>query len=132
MLDSGGAYRRRYRGSLHVAPVVDLLAFDERNPRSLAYSLAAVADHVQNLPGAGSRPYTRIEEKLVLSTLTGLRLADPEAICRLDEDGERSSLDGLFTMVVEDLARLSDALTRAYFAHAVARLNVSGLGGEST
>ena len=48
--DSAMTYRRRYRATLQVAPVVDLLAADEGNPRSILFQLAALAEHVAALP----------------------------------------------------------------------------------
>ncbi len=48
--DSAMTYRRRYRATLQVAPVVDLLVADERNPRAIVFQLAALADHVASLP----------------------------------------------------------------------------------
>src|SRR5262249_58070020 len=49
-------YRRRYLGSLQLAPVVDLLLLDETNPRSLAFQLAALDAHMRRIPRAQSLP----------------------------------------------------------------------------
>jgi uncharacterized circularly permuted ATP-grasp superfamily protein/uncharacterized alpha-E superfamily protein len=48
--DSSMTYRRRYMGTLHVEPVLDLLVFDETNPRSLAAQLVQLSEDVDQLP----------------------------------------------------------------------------------
>ncbi len=50
--DSSMTFRRRYLASLEAAPVLDLLLADESNPRSLAYQLVCLHDHVNHLPRA--------------------------------------------------------------------------------
>ncbi len=48
--DSSMTYRSRYLADLQVAATLDLLLTDETNPRSVAYQLVAVAEHVESLP----------------------------------------------------------------------------------
>lgn len=123
LLDSTGAYRRRYRGALDVAAVIDLLVLDERNPRSVAFQLAALNEHVTELPSEDAREHRRPESRVALRALTRLRLTDPAALAA-DEGGVRTTLVEVMRATADDSADFSDALTTDYFAHAVARLSV--------
>ena len=84
-------YRRRYRATLQVAPVVDLLVADEGNPRSIVFQLAALAEHVAALPrDAGLRARRSPEERIAFEALSAFRLVDVEAVCaRRGRDGAR-------------------------------------------
>ncbi len=44
------AYRRRYRSDFRIAAIHDLLVFDDTNPRSLAFQLDRVNEHLAALP----------------------------------------------------------------------------------
>ncbi|MFN2378523.1 MAG: circularly permuted type 2 ATP-grasp protein, partial [Candidatus Binatia bacterium] len=57
--DATVTYRARYRSLPDWAGVVDLLVYDETNPRSASYLLSKLVDHTRRLPEAG------------LDTLTG-------------------------------------------------------------
>ena len=78
--DSSMTYRRRYQGSLQPAAVLDLLLADETNPRSLAFQLSALADDVEHLPRDSDRPGRSAEQRLMLSSLTALRVADMDQL----------------------------------------------------
>jgi hypothetical protein len=82
--DSSMTYRRRYLGSLRTAAVLDLLLADETNPRSLAFQMAALADDVEHLPRETEHPGRGPEQRLMLSALTSLRLADVERLAQPD------------------------------------------------
>ncbi len=79
--DSAMTYRRRYRATLQVAPVVDLLVADEGNPRAIVFQLAALADHVASLPRDASAARRRPEERIAFEALSEIRLVDVEAVC---------------------------------------------------
>jgi len=115
--DSAMTYRRRYQGSVQAAAVLDLLLADESNPRSLAYQLAALTDDVEHLPRAAGRPGRSPEQRLMLSSLTALRLADIPHVAGFDECGGRPALDDLLTRLGAALPALSDALTQTYLSH---------------
>ncbi len=55
-------YRRRYRGSVRDADVLDLLLLDESNPRSLAFALSRLREHLGAMPA--STGSTRAERLL--------------------------------------------------------------------
>ncbi len=116
--DSSMTYRRRYQGSVQTAAVLDLLLADETNPRSLVFQFAALADDVEFLPRDTSvQPRRTPEQRLMLSSLTELRLADAEQLAQPDESGNRPLLQTLLTRLNANLPALSDALTQTYLSH---------------
>ena len=65
--DSSITYRSRYLTSMQVDLVLDLLLLDEDNPRSVAYQLARLRDHVDQLPGSRSVIRRPAESRIALS-----------------------------------------------------------------
>jgi len=130
--DSAMTYRRRYRATLQVAPVVDLLVADERNPRAIVFQLAALADHVASLPRDAASARRSVEERIAFEALSEIRLVDVEAVCALaGEAGEagqgRPVLGALLVDLVHKLQGLSDALFAAYLTPAtISRALASG------
>ncbi|MFO0800178.1 MAG: circularly permuted type 2 ATP-grasp protein [Gemmataceae bacterium] len=114
--DSGMTYRRRYLGSLRAEAVLDLLVFDESNPRSLASQLVALEDDVNHLPrptrGAGRSP----EQRFALAALSSVRMAEPEKLAAVAE-GTRPELKTVLDIVGNWLPILSDAITLQYLTH---------------
>jgi len=78
--DSIMTYRGRYRTSFQLAPVLDLLLMDESNPKSLAFQLSQLAEHVEQLPRQDVRRFSTPEERLALEMLTGVRLLDLDGV----------------------------------------------------
>jgi uncharacterized circularly permuted ATP-grasp superfamily protein/uncharacterized alpha-E superfamily protein len=116
--DSSMTYRRRYQGSVQAAAVLDLLLADETNPRSLVFQIAALAEDVEFLPReSSSQPRRSPEQRLMLSSLTELRLAEADQLAEADESGERPRLQELLDRLSQNLPALSDALTHAYLSH---------------
>ena len=112
--DSFITYRSRYRLTPNLPLVLDLLLMDETNPRSLAYQLAAISQHVDELPQGGQQ---RIEEsRLLLSLLTQVRVASADELARAAPDGTRPHLKSLLADQQAVLPQLSEALGRRYFA----------------
>jgi uncharacterized alpha-E superfamily protein len=126
--DSAMTYRRRYQEGVQAAAVLDLLLADETNPRSLAYQLVALADDVEHLPREARRPGRSPEQRLMLSSLTALRLADVQQLAGLDECGGRPALDDLLGRLVSALPALSDAITQTYLSHLQPSRHLGTLG----
>ncbi len=103
--DSGRIYRRRYPAGLQLAPVLDLILCDESNPRSVAFQLARVDEHLAALPD--QKPMRSAEQRLTLALLTELRLLDVRNL----------ELADFLESCEERLPQLSDALFRHYLAH---------------
>jgi uncharacterized alpha-E superfamily protein len=124
--DSVMTYRRRYQGKLQVAPVVDLLLADETNPRSVAFQLAALAEDVEHLPRDTTKPCRSPEQRLVLASLTALRLADVTQLSQADDQGGRPQLMALLGQITDSLNHLSNAITQTYFGHLEISRNLAG------
>ncbi len=113
--DSRMTYRRRYLGTLRLEPVLDLVMFDESNPRSLAAQLVSIADDVNNLPRvvtAARGP----DQRFALMALTALQLADAEKLAEV-RGGRRLALVELLHKLSDWLPQLSNALTQQYLSH---------------
>jgi uncharacterized alpha-E superfamily protein len=110
-------YRRRYRGELQAVPILDLLLTDETNPRSLAFQLVALEEHVGRLPGGSVRGERVGEARIALAAQARVRLADVSELGR-SEAGKRLRLEEFLARTLEDLRAFSDVLTRSYLSHA--------------
>ena len=110
--DSLLTYRARYLSSLQVAPVVDLLLTDDTNPRSLAFQVAALMEHLKRLPDRSAVVRTSAERRLIALQST-LLTADIEQVCA----GDGSGLKALLDESVEMMWQFSDDVGHTWFAH---------------
>ena len=115
--DSSMTYRRRYLGGLQTAAVLDLLLVDESNPRSVAFQLTALADDVETLPRPDISPTRSPEQRLMLSALSRVCLADVGLLTRVEDNGRRPHLQALLSQLGSELPALSDLITRNYLSH---------------
>ena len=119
--DNLTAYRRRYRSALHPRAIIDLLLFDEGNPRAIGYQLRRLQRNIERLQRPNnSSPYRSAEERLILEATTILQLADIEALATLSQDSTHSSVElaRLLEALNRPLLALSDALIHSHFSHA--------------
>ena len=116
--DSAMTYRRRYLTSLQVHAVLDLLVCDETNPRSIAFQMAAMAEHVDHLPHATDGSPRTPEQQILIRCLTGLRLIDIESESAEVVGGQRVKVREVLGVVSDHLAALSDSIGHSYFSHA--------------
>jgi uncharacterized circularly permuted ATP-grasp superfamily protein/uncharacterized alpha-E superfamily protein len=118
MADSSMTYRSRYLTSVQVDLVLDLLLVDEANPRSIAFQLARLREHVGELPNSKTSIRRPPEERAALSLLNTVQLIDVRELARSNGHTAAEARDALLGKLITDLTLLSDALTRAYFSHA--------------
>jgi uncharacterized alpha-E superfamily protein len=142
--DSGITYRRRYRASLQPAPVVDLLLADASNPRSAAFQLAALGEHLAVLPqdqtriephvawteigserspskgSTGTTPGSpcEIATEVLRAAVAAVQATDLTAACAADAEGRRPALAALLGRLARELPTISDALSGSYLTHA--------------
>jgi uncharacterized circularly permuted ATP-grasp superfamily protein/uncharacterized alpha-E superfamily protein len=116
--DSSMTYRSRYLNTLQLAPMLDLVLTDETNPRSVAFQLVALADHVNHLPRDQSEPVRSAEQRIILAGLTSLQLAEIDQLCEAERDGSRKQLDRFLARLAMQLRQLSESLTHTYLVHA--------------
>uniref|UniRef100_UPI001576BE1F alpha-E domain-containing protein n=1 Tax=Sphingomonas bacterium TaxID=1895847 RepID=UPI001576BE1F len=114
--DSQISYRARYLTGLALVPVRDLIALDPFNPRSIAFQVARIREHLAGLPTL--RDDGIDEEQVALSEEIGLIIATtrPEAM----------SPSGVLALE-NRLMALSDAIGRRYFLQDAETLRAPGM-----
>lgn len=118
--DSSLTYRSRYLTSMQENLVIDLLLLDEANPRSAAFQLARLREHIDQLPESVSLTHRPPEWRLAVRLLTAVQVAEAAELVRPDENGHWVNLENLVSRLAAELPLLSETLTRGYFDHAVA------------
>ncbi|MDA0281909.1 MAG: circularly permuted type 2 ATP-grasp protein [Planctomycetota bacterium] len=114
--DSIMTYRGRYLSTLQAEAVIDLLATDDTNPRSLIFQLNRIQDHVSRLPSAG-QAVLGPDERLAMSLHNAVRLAEPRELAQAD-DSRRQALDRLMQRLLDQIPKLSNAISQRYLIHA--------------
>ena len=116
--DSAITFRRRYRAGTRIGALLDLVLQDEANPRALAYQLAALERLIAGMPKGDQALGRTPSEKLILKSLTRVRLAELDALVQPDPATRRRiTLEGVLKALEADLAAISNALTAQYFRH---------------
>lgn len=116
--DSLNTFRRRYHSYMHLPTVLELVLMDRHHPRSLAYQLDCLQQHVAKLPRTQVTHRLGGDERSILEAYTQLRLADAAELSRIGEgEGYCKGLDELLAAQGESLWRLSDVITGTYFSH---------------
>jgi uncharacterized circularly permuted ATP-grasp superfamily protein/uncharacterized alpha-E superfamily protein len=113
--DSILTYRSRYLFAPALPLVLDLLLVDETNPRSIAFQLAAISEHLDGLPQSPQAAPQTEERRLILNLLTQVKLADVHHLSKPGQNDSRDAFKALFNRLVADLPELSEAITRRYF-----------------
>jgi uncharacterized circularly permuted ATP-grasp superfamily protein/uncharacterized alpha-E superfamily protein len=115
--DSSLTYRRRYFTRIEAPAVLDLLIADEINPRAIAYQVAAMEQHLSNLPRESNHPRRAPDHQLAIKLRTTLRLADISAICQ-PTNSYRERLGTLLSETLDTLTKISELVSQTYFSHA--------------
>ncbi|MCA9198604.1 MAG: circularly permuted type 2 ATP-grasp protein [Planctomycetales bacterium] len=115
--DSLMTYRARYHADLQLAPVLDLLLTDDTNPRSLAFQLEAIEQHVISLPRYECQVGYSSEQRLAMTMLHTVRMADMEAISELYHLGNQEQLERILIDLDTKLPVLSNAISHRYLIH---------------
>ncbi len=123
--DSSLTYRSRYLTSMRADLVLDLLLLDEANPRSAAFQLARLREHVEALPDHAVNGHRRARWRIAVKLLSTVQLAEAQELIRAGEDGEWGSLETLLGVLATGLRALSEALARDYFEHTMASQQLS-------
>ena len=124
--DSTLTYRSRYLTSMQANLVLDLLLLDEVNPRSAAFQLARLREHVEELPRRTANSRKSAEWRIAVRMLTAVQLANAaELMQQAGEDGERGNIENLLEGIAAGLRTLSETLARDYFDHTIASRQLS-------
>lgn len=116
--DSVMTYRSRYRANMQLPAVLDLLLTDESNPRSVAYQLMALEEHIKQLPSDGPSSGYLPHERLILSMVHSVRMVQVVDICDAYSMGQRGPLGSLLEQFDRGLSDLSRELSLRYLVHA--------------
>lgn len=106
LCDSQITYRQRYVMVAARAPVIDLVALDPNNPRSVAFQLDRIETHLGALPNRSADGRLSLPQQIAASIATALRTADAA-----------TTDDELIIGVEEGLMKLSDAVASSYLTH---------------
>ncbi len=127
LADSTMTYRGRYRATPQLARVLDLVLVDETNPRSIAFQIATIADHLDVLPQTEDEGLLTEHQRIVTSVAGKLRLADVFEISeKTNRFGARVQLDRLARLVDKATDDLSDSISHQFFSHSSPK-RVSGV-----
>lgn len=110
-------YRYRYRSTLAVSGVLSLLLVDELNPKSVAYQIERIDQHMERMPNNNGQFLSPVRKKLLEAT-TKVRLCDP-LVLAAGPDGakNRPLLDQLLGGVITNLGEVSVLISEHYFSH---------------
>ena len=116
--DSAMTYRSRYYTTLALGPVLDLVLADESNPRSVAFQVAALRQHVRRLPRDPAVPTATREDQITAELTALLSMEAIQAHCQQHLDGHPEPLQELLSRLLAQLFALSETLIHYYFSHA--------------
>jgi uncharacterized alpha-E superfamily protein len=116
--DSLMTYRSRYLASMQLPPVLDLLITDETNPRSLAYQLTVMSNHVDRLPRDDYQPLLGTEQRIAQSALNNVRMLDIKALYEKRQTKKLTTLQRMLATLSEQLPQLSRLISHRYLLHA--------------
>jgi len=107
--DSSMTYRRRHYSRPRSGPVMQLLFFEESNPRSVAYQIRVLRHETRCYPG---------------DTGAGLM---PEILSRIDDFHARFAVQGMpdaaeLQALAADLEHVADQIGQHFFSHSVRRV----------
>jgi uncharacterized circularly permuted ATP-grasp superfamily protein/uncharacterized alpha-E superfamily protein len=106
LVDCQITYRSRYLVGPLLAPVRDLVVLDPYNPRSVAFQVCALNDHIANLPRLKEGGLIERPQRLAVALQATLTTA------------EAATLDTKTLFALEqDLLNLADAIGLHYFPH---------------
>ncbi|MBV8454779.1 MAG: circularly permuted type 2 ATP-grasp protein [Deltaproteobacteria bacterium] len=125
--DSSLTYRSRYLTSIQADLVTDLLLLDEANPRSAAFQLLRLREHVEELPERPAMARHSSEMKIVLRMLSTVQLAEAPDLIDTGARGARLHLHDLLADLGNGLRALSETLSRHYFDHTIVSRQLTAL-----
>ena len=126
LVDSTMTYRSRYKAIPQLPAVLDLVMADESNPRSLIFQIVEIEEHLSVMPLEQASGPISEAQKIVISLLAELRLADVQRLSRVRaRSGVRMHLNRVLMRIENGADGLSDVVERTYFSHSLER-QVSG------
>lgn len=106
LVDCQITYRSRYLVGPALAPVRDLAVLDPYNPRSVAFQVAALNEHIASLPSLKEHGLIERPQRLAVALQAMLTTSEASAL----------DIKALFALE-QDLLNLADAIGLHYFPH---------------
>jgi uncharacterized circularly permuted ATP-grasp superfamily protein/uncharacterized alpha-E superfamily protein len=106
LVDCQITYRSRYLVGPSLAPVRDLAVLDPYNPRSVAFQVAALNEHIAGLPSLKEHGLIERPQRLAVALQATLTTAEADSL----------DVKSLFALE-QDLLNLADAIGLHYFPH---------------
>ncbi len=125
--DSLMTYRSRYLSLVRAEPTIDLVVTDETNPRSIRYQLEQIHALLAPLPSVTNEVGLGMDEKIAESLLHRVRLSDPDTLGQVDERGVRQRLHELLQTMIDELPKLSHAISARYLIHTGTTQDLTGV-----
>lgn len=122
--DSSITYRRLYLNSLHPDSVLDVLCFDETNPRSLAYQAVEIKELFAQLPHH-STTRKHPMDICALSLYSRIALCKSSQLTEPYLEGNSAEAMKFFDDTMSDLVSIAYEIEQTYFAHAQSDLDDS-------
>jgi uncharacterized circularly permuted ATP-grasp superfamily protein/uncharacterized alpha-E superfamily protein len=119
--DSAMTYRSRYLNQFDMAALIDLLLLDETNPRAVVFQLAAIERNLKELPLITPAQRGASALRIAGDARLAAVASDARRLSTPDEDGKRAALTRLTAKIDAALTQITNAITDAYFQHAVSR-----------
>lgn len=113
VMDCRMTYRARYLDNVQQNAVLDLCITDETCPRSIAFQLSELAEHVDALPGHEQALLRTEEKRVVMAATHVVRMISAEQLA----EGNSEVILGVLDRVEGQMKHLSDLLTRKYLLH---------------
>ncbi len=123
--DSLMTYRSRYLLQLRAVAAIDLLVNDDTNPRSIAFQIESIKELLDRLPATEGTLSLGPDQRIAETLLHRIRMSDPNILARIEPRG-RSELEMLLQQLIEDLPKLSNAITARYLIHTSAPQELTG------
>lgn len=116
LCDCSITYRRRYLNTLNAIPVLDLMAFDATNPRSLIFQMENLRELVKQLPHASAE--TRHPADVAATKLfSQIGVTSSEELLQSDAEFQKTSTEPFFNAIITQLSKFSVIIETSYFAH---------------
>jgi uncharacterized circularly permuted ATP-grasp superfamily protein/uncharacterized alpha-E superfamily protein len=115
--DNTICYRQQYRSYFELSAFLELLLLDPNNPRSLAFQIDCLKNHVEKLPSNRKGQRLSAEERLMLEASSMLDLVSLPDLLEVSKDGIRENLDQQLSRLYYLLNTLSETITGEFFRH---------------
>jgi uncharacterized circularly permuted ATP-grasp superfamily protein/uncharacterized alpha-E superfamily protein len=121
--DSVMTYRRLHFTAPAWSGVLQLLLRDETNPRSLAFQLVALGEHIRLMAAELKTAVPALEQTLISSLADELRTADFHQLAAQRTQGVDRRLSEVLNGWASNLSTFSDEVTRRYFSLTAPRVS---------